>query len=80
AGLKASGRDFIGADRVLRSATPAPEAWLTQAKQEGLLVQTTVSFNSMLFHGDGLQLASIRAVPSDFPFYGKLELMPQRAP
>ena len=80
AGLKASGRDFIGADRVLRSATPAPEAWLAQAKQEGLLVQTTVSFNSMLFHGDGLQLASIRAVPGDFPFYGKLELMPQRAP
>ena len=26
-------------------------------------MQTTVSFNSMLFHGDGLQLASIRAVP-----------------
>ncbi|WP_421281920.1 ABC transporter permease [Aeromonas taiwanensis] len=80
AGLKASGRDFIGADRVLRSATPAPAAWLAQAKQEGLLVQTTVSFNSMLFHGDALQLASIRAVPSDFPFYGKLELHPQRAP
>ena len=80
AGLKASGRDFIGADRVLRSATPAPAAWLAQAKQDGLLVQTTVSFNSMLFHGDALQLASIRAVPSDFPFYGKLELNPQRAP
>ena len=27
-----------------------------------------------------LQLASIRAVPGDFPFYGKLELTPQRAP
>lgn len=80
AGLKASGRDFIGADRVLRSATPAPAAWLARASQEGLLVQTTVSFNSMLFHGDALQLASIRAVPSDFPFYGKLELNPQRAP
>ncbi|WP_310598416.1 ABC transporter permease [Aeromonas aquatica] len=80
AGLKASGRDFIGADRVLRSATPAPEAWLKQAAEAGLAVQTTVSFNSMLFHGDGLQLASIRAVPSDFPFYGKLELNPQRAP
>ncbi|WP_439842627.1 ABC transporter permease [Aeromonas taiwanensis] len=80
AGLKASGRDFIGADRVLRSATPAPAAWLARASQEGLAVQTTVSFNSMLFHGDALQLASIRAVPSDFPFYGKLELNPQRAP
>ncbi|MBQ4665428.1 ABC transporter permease [Aeromonas hydrophila] len=80
AGLKASGRDFIGADRVLRSATPAPAAWLEQAAKTGLAVQTTVNFNSMLFHGDALQLASIRAVPEDFPFYGKLELSPQRAP
>ncbi|QJT16342.1 FtsX-like permease family protein [Aeromonas sp. 1805] len=80
AGLKASGRDFIGADRALRSATPAPAAWLEQAAKTGLAVQTTVSFNSMLFHGDVLQLASIRAVPEDFPFYGKLELSPQRAP
>ncbi|HCT2505392.1 TPA: FtsX-like permease family protein, partial [Aeromonas dhakensis] len=51
-----------------------------QAAKTGLAVQTTVSFNSMLFHGDALQLASIRAVPEDFPFYGKLELSPQRAP
>ncbi|WP_042051009.1 ABC transporter permease [Aeromonas dhakensis] len=80
AGLKASGRDFIGADRALRTATPAPAAWLEQAAKTGLAVQTTVSFNSMLFHGDALQLASIRAVPEDFPFYGKLELSPQRAP
>ncbi|WAG11854.1 FtsX-like permease family protein [Aeromonas dhakensis] len=80
AGLKASGRDFIGADRALRSATLAPAAWLEQAAKTGLAVQTTVSFNSMLFHGDALQLASIRAVPEDFPFYGKLELSPQRAP
>ncbi|MGL6563784.1 ABC transporter permease [Aeromonas hydrophila] len=79
AGLKASGRDFIGADRVLRSATPAPAAWLEQAAKTGLAVQTTVSFNSMLFHGDALQLASIRAVPEDFPFYGKLELSPSGA-
>ncbi|MDL5386439.1 ABC transporter permease [Aeromonas hydrophila] len=80
AGLKASGRDFIGADRALRSATPAPATWLEQAAKTGLAVQTTVSFNSMLFHGDALQLASIRAVPEDFPFYGKLELSPQRTP
>ncbi|MEZ6924635.1 MULTISPECIES: ABC transporter permease [unclassified Aeromonas] len=80
AGLKASGRNFIGADRALRSATPAPAAWLEQAAKTGLAVQTTVSFNSMLFHGDALQLASIRAVPEDFPFYGKLELSPQGAP
>ncbi|MGL4269935.1 MAG: ABC transporter permease, partial [Plesiomonas sp.] len=80
AGLKASGRDFIGADRVLRTATPIPPAWLQQAMQNGLSVQTTVSFNSMLFHGDTLQLASIRAVPDGFPFYGRLVLIPKRLP
>lgn len=80
AGLKASGRDFIGADRVLRTAAALPDGWLERAKQDGLAVQTTVSFNSMLFHGDALQLASIRAVPDGFPFYGKLELEPARAP
>lgn len=80
AGLKASGRDFIGADRVLRTATPIPATWLQQATQEGLAVQTTVSFNSMLFHGDALQLASIRAVPDGFPFYGRLELTPKQPP
>lgn len=80
AGLKASGRDFIGADRVLRTATAMPDGWLQQAKNDGLAVQTTVSFNSMLFHGEALQLASIRAVPDGFPFYGKLELIPQRSP
>ncbi|MGL4793260.1 MAG: ABC transporter permease, partial [Aeromonas jandaei] len=80
AGLKASGRDFIGADRVLRSATAVPDGWLLQAQKDGLALQTTVSFNSMLFHGDALQLASIRAVPDGFPFYGKLELTPARTP
>ncbi|MFB2864282.1 ABC transporter permease [Aeromonas sp. MdU4] len=80
AGLKASGRDFIGADRVLRTPAAVPDGWLQQAHKMGLAVQTTVSFNSMLFHGEALQIASIRAVPSDFPFYGKLELTPARAP
>ena len=80
AGLKASGRDFIGADRVLRTATAVPDGWLLQAQKDGLALQTTVSFNSMLFHGDALQLASIRAVPDGFPFYGKLTLEPARAP
>ncbi|PJG59203.1 ABC transporter permease, partial [Aeromonas cavernicola] len=80
AGLKSSGRDFIGGDRVLRTASALPAEWLQQAQQQGLAVQATVSFNSMLFHGDALQLASIRAVPDGFPFYGTLQLTPDRAP
>ncbi|MGY3865846.1 ABC transporter permease [Aeromonas bivalvium] len=80
AGLKASGRDFIGADRAIGTGRALDPAWLARAQQEKVAVQATVSFNSMLFHGDAFQLASIRAVPDGFPFYGKLELEPQRAP
>ena len=56
-GAQGVGARLHRADRALRSATPAPADRLARASQEGLAVQTTVSFNSMLFHGDGLQLA-----------------------
>ncbi|MCS3461734.1 ABC transporter permease [Aeromonas sp. BIGb0445] len=80
AGLKASGRDFIAADRALGTSRALSPDLLARAQQDKLAVQATVSFNSMLFHGEAFQLASIRAVPSGFPFYGTLELTPQQAP
>ena len=43
-------------------------------------MQTTVSFNSMLFHGDTPATGLHPRRARDFPFYGKLELTPQRAP
>ncbi|MGL5948857.1 MAG: ABC transporter permease [Aeromonas sp.] len=77
--LSASGRTALGADAVLRSATPLPNDTLVQMAAAGVAQQTTVSFNSMLFFADSLQLASVRAVPSDFPFYGRLQLSPAQA-
>ena len=74
-GLKASGATSSGRiGAALR--TPAPADRLARASQEGLAVQTTVSFNSMLFHGDGLQLASIRAVPGTSPSTASWSLIP----
>ncbi|WP_368165007.1 ABC transporter permease [Aeromonas sp. R6-2] len=76
AGLKASGREFIGGDRVLVSPAALPASRLDGWRQAGARVQTTVSFNTMLFHGEAFQLASLRAVPSEFPFYGSLKRDP----
>lgn len=36
-----------------------------------------MSFSSMLFVGDTMQLASIKAVSAGYPFYGRLQLRPQ---
>lgn len=76
AGLKASGREFIGGDRVLVSPRALPQSRLDGWQQAGTRVQTTVSFNTMLFHQEAFQLASLRAVPSGFPFYGSLKRDP----
>lgn len=79
AGLKASGREFIGGDRVLVSPRPVEPLQLGRWQQAGAKVQATVSFNTMLFHGEAFQLASLRAVPGDFPFYGTLKTTPEGA-
>ncbi len=76
--LQISSRDFIAADRVLRSDNPIDADWQAQAQQQGLQSSTTVSFNSMLFVAERFQLADIRAVDDAYPLRGTLELMPQR--
>ena len=76
--LSVSGRDYIAADRVLSGSRDADPAWLAEARRQGLAVSRTQSFQSVLFAGDQLQLASVRAVDDAFPFYGELQLMPQQ--
>lgn len=77
AGLKSSGREFIGGDRVLVASRPVDALQLGRWQRSGAEVQATVNFNTMLFHGEALQLASVRAVPAGFPFYGTLKIAPQ---
>ncbi|WP_298718870.1 FtsX-like permease family protein [uncultured Oceanisphaera sp.] len=74
--IKVSGRDYIAADRILSGSRPAPEAWLLEAQQLGLAISRTQAFQSVLFAGEALQLASVRAVDEAFPFYGDLQLAP----
>lgn len=76
--LSVSGRDYIAADRVLSGSRAADPAWLTEAQRQGLALSRTQSFQSVLFAGDQLQLASVRAVDDAFPFYGELQLLPQQ--
>ncbi|BFI67422.1 permease [Yersinia pseudotuberculosis] len=78
-GLSQQSRDFLAGDRVLRAAHPVPEAWLQEAKQQGLVVSRQLSFLTMTFAGDRPQLAEVKATDLAYPLYGKLETLPKEA-
>src|SRR5476649_1809234 len=75
-GLSQQSRDFIAADRVLRSAHPITEAWLQDAQKQGLKVSRQLSFMTMTFAGDTPQLADVKATDLVYPLYGDLQTQP----
>lgn len=75
--LGQSSREFLAADLVLQSASPIPLDWLQPPQAEtGSAVTQTIGFSSMLFNGEQMQLASVKAVSAGYPFYGELKLQP----
>jgi len=75
-GLSQQSRDFLAADRVLRSAHPVPEGWLLEARQQGLTVSQQMTFMTMTYAGDRPQLASVKATDNAYPLYGTLQTDP----
>ncbi len=75
-GLSQQSRDFLAGDRVLRSSRPVSEAWLTQAREQGLTISRQMSFMTMTYAGDRPQLASVKAAEPSYPLYGVLETSP----
>ncbi len=75
-GLSQQSRDFLAGDKVLRSAHPADEQWLTQAQHDGLSVSRQLSFTTMTFAGDRPQLADVKATDTLYPLYGELITQP----
>ncbi|MBP9568861.1 MAG: FtsX-like permease family protein [Aeromonadaceae bacterium] len=71
-------REFLAADLVLQSSREVPASQL-QALPPAIEMSRTLSFSSMLFVGDVMQLASVKAVSSGYPFYGQLQLSPAGA-
>ncbi|MGP9802618.1 ABC transporter permease [Rheinheimera sp. NSM] len=65
---------FNAADKVLRSSQPFDPAVPELAQQNGLSTAQQMQFDSMLFAGDAMQLATIKAVSDSYPLRGNLEL------
>ena len=75
-GLSQQSREFMAGDRALRSSRAVPQAWLDEARKQGLKVSEQLSFQTMTFAADTPQLASVKAVDDIYPMYGKLETNP----
>tara|TARA_Y100001935_G_scaffold255360_2_gene267931 strand:- start:6344 stop:8758 length:2415 start_codon:yes stop_codon:yes gene_type:complete len=65
---------ILAADLVLEKNRPIPNNWLLEAKALDLKVSRFVTFPSVLFILEKPQLVRIKAVQSNYPLKGKLEI------
>ncbi len=65
--------EFLAADLVINSPTPAPPSWLQQAQTLQLQQASAVEFSSMLIENEQMLLASVKAVSSNYPLRGYLK-------
>lgn len=75
--LVAESSVFLAADVVLRSPDVVNEKWLSTESASVLSSAEVVQFPSMVFSGDEMVLASVKAVSSGYPLRGNLEISEQ---
>lgn len=66
--------ELLGADLVVESSRPIPDAWLAQADARGLRRAGAVEFASMAVADSGLQLVAVKAVGDDYPLRGAVRI------
>ena len=64
---------FLAADLVVRSSKDVPAEWLDEANKRDLHTARMISFASIVFFGDDLHLASIKAVEPAYPLRGTIK-------
>ena len=66
--------DVLGADLVITSPKPINPEWLTKAEELSLTRADVVEFASVLSGNDKLQLSAVKAVSSNYPLKGRIEI------
>ena len=66
--------EVLAADLRLRSQDPIPDEWRDLAEEQGLQTATTMSFPSVVFHGDDNALSSIKVVSERYPLRGAVRV------
>lgn len=65
---------LLGADLIVRGSQPHNPEWSTLAAEEGIEQTTAVLFSSMVYAGDHMHLASVKAVTDGYPLRGQLDI------
>jgi putative ABC transport system permease protein len=66
--------DILGADLVLSSPKPIEQEWLNKAIELKLEKAQVVEFASVLFANEALQLSAVKAISSNYPLRGRIEI------
>jgi len=68
---------FLAADLVVRGPHEPPSDWAEWASQVELRTARTASFNSMVYAGDEMHLAAVKAVDAGYPLRGEVVISQQ---
>ena len=72
--LAASAGEVIGGDLGVRGREDPPPAFAEEARNRGLRASRTVSFPSVLFHGEASVMATVKGVDAGYPLRGNLRV------
>lgn len=70
--LTAQSHTFLAADRVVSSSQPIPADWQLLADKHQLRTARKTQFASMVYAGDEMHLAAVKAVTKSYPLVGEL--------
>lgn len=75
--MQSRSNDLLGADLRLQSTSNIDPAWQEEAQRLGLKTSQTLTFPSVVLHGDDMSLAAIKAVDKGYPLRGILRIREQ---
>ncbi|MET0356176.1 MAG: ABC transporter permease, partial [Cellvibrio sp.] len=65
---------LLGADIIVESSRPVNKEWAVEGNAKSIKQSNTIEFSSMVFAGEEMQLASIKAVEKNYPLRGQLDI------
>lgn len=72
--LISESNSVLGADYIVRSSQPHNSEWEQEAAEAGVRYTKAALFSSMVFAGDEMHLASVKAVDQGYPLRGNFEV------
>ncbi len=72
--LISESNSVLGADYIVRGSQSHNAEWSAEAEKEDIRQTQAALFSSMVFAGDEMHLASVKAVDNNYPLRGKFEI------